>query len=228
ESLAFDPANEGDGAVRRESLAFDPANEGDGAVRQESLAFDPANEGDGASQQPDPIGKVIQNHRIGTPEQLNWNKVEENSPITVQQEQVNRQWINNLMSHCNSMEYIPVGGRLIHFIEAWRYIGADQLVMKGIKTYWKSTQSPIVLADNCKVPNQQRSKVSEAELSRLTQKELEDGIVEEVRREDLKWTNPCFAISKQEKGKWKKITDCRIHNKHLCSNHFIMEDIHTL
>ncbi|KAA6373328.1 MAG: hypothetical protein EZS28_031144, partial [Streblomastix strix] len=44
ESLAFDPANEGDGAVRRESLAFDPANEEDGAVRRESLAFDPANE----------------------------------------------------------------------------------------------------------------------------------------------------------------------------------------
>ncbi|KAA6364012.1 MAG: hypothetical protein EZS28_040461, partial [Streblomastix strix] len=43
-SLAFDPANEGDGAVRRESLAFDPANEGDGAVRRESLAFDPADE----------------------------------------------------------------------------------------------------------------------------------------------------------------------------------------
>jgi hypothetical protein len=57
------------------------------------------------------------------------------------------------MSHCNSMEYIPVGGRLIHFLEAWRYIRADQLVMKGIKAYWKSTQSPVILADNCKVPS---------------------------------------------------------------------------
>jgi hypothetical protein len=70
--------------------------------------------------------------------------------------------------------------------------------------------------------------VSETELSRLIQKELEDGIVEEVRREDLKWINPCFAIPKQEKGKWRKITDCRTLNKHLCSNHFIMEDIHIL
>ncbi|KAA6377937.1 MAG: hypothetical protein EZS28_026535 [Streblomastix strix] len=130
------------------------------------------------------------------------------------------------MSHCNSMENIPVGGRLIQFIEAWRYIKADKLVMMGIKSYWKSIQSPLILANNCKVPMKQRSKVSEAESSRLIQKELEDGIVDEVRREDLNWINPCFALPKQEKGKWREVTDSRIVNKHLCSNHFIMEDIH--
>ncbi|KAA6404084.1 MAG: hypothetical protein EZS28_000386 [Streblomastix strix] len=37
------------------------------------------------SQQPVPIGKVIQNHRVGTPEQLNWNDTEQNSLTTVQQ-----------------------------------------------------------------------------------------------------------------------------------------------
>jgi hypothetical protein len=49
-------------------------------------------------------------------------------------------------------------------------------------------------------------------LNQLIQKELEEDIIEEVEEKDLKWINPCFAIPKPGKNKWRKITDCSILN----------------
>lgn len=65
-------------------------------------------------------------------------------------------------------------------------------------------------------------------LESIINKELEDNIIKVVKEKELKWINPIFAISKKDKGKWRKIMDCSSLNRHLCCNHFKMEDIHTL
>ncbi|KAA6362755.1 MAG: hypothetical protein EZS28_041718, partial [Streblomastix strix] len=38
---------------------------------------------------------------------------------------------------------IPIGGRLTHFVDAWKLIGADALVTRGIKAFWIITQAPL-------------------------------------------------------------------------------------
>jgi hypothetical protein len=65
-------------------------------------------------------------------------------------------------------------------------------------------------------------------LESIINKELEDNIIKIVKKKELKWINPIFAIPKKGKGKWRKIMDCSSLNQHLCCNHFKMEDIHTL
>ncbi|KAA6393077.1 MAG: hypothetical protein EZS28_011395 [Streblomastix strix] len=111
-------------------------------------------------------------------------------------------WHKNLMTRCKIDNNFLIGGRLVNYIEEWKQINIDQMIMREIKAYWKSHLSLLILNPNCRVPIQRRSKQSEVILSQLMEKELEEQIIEEVFMEDLKWINPCFAIPKQEKGKW--------------------------
>ncbi|KAA6369594.1 MAG: putative reverse transcriptase [Streblomastix strix] len=123
---------------------------------------------------------------------------------------------------------IPIGGRLTHFIDAWKLIGADALVTRGIKAFWINTQAPQILERNMTNPVKIRSKDSQLTLYKLIEKELQEDIIEEVPLNQLKWIKPCFAIPKSEPGKWRKIMDCSLLNKFLCETHFIMEDVSNL
>ncbi|KAA6337379.1 MAG: hypothetical protein EZS28_052792, partial [Streblomastix strix] len=102
---------------------------------------------------------------------------------------------------------IPIGGRLTHFVEAWKLIGADAVVTRGIKAFWINTQAPQILEKNMTNPVKIRSKDSQLALGKLIEKELQEDIIEEVPLNQLKWINPCFAIPKSEPGKWRKIMD---------------------
>ncbi|KAA6402423.1 MAG: hypothetical protein EZS28_002056 [Streblomastix strix] len=99
---------------------------------------------------------------------------------------------------------------------------------KGTKAYWINKQAPQILELKITVPYQRRSKESEMALGLLTQKELQQDIVEEVSFNQLRQINPCFAIPKKDKGKWRKITDCSLFNQYLISLHFIIENIQSL
>ncbi|KAA6364619.1 MAG: hypothetical protein EZS28_039854, partial [Streblomastix strix] len=136
--------------------------------------------------------------------------------------------LNDLMTRCQKDNNIPIGGKLVNYIEKLKQINEDQMIMRGIKAYWKSFASPQILSQNCRIQTQHRSKESEVALSSIIQQELKEQVIEEVQMQDLKWINACFAILKQEKGKWRKITDCRILNSQLCSKYFVLEDMQIL
>ncbi|KAA6380867.1 MAG: hypothetical protein EZS28_023606 [Streblomastix strix] len=98
----------------------------------------------------------------------------------------------------------PIGGRLIHFLDIWKLIKAETLITReSIQRESRSTRSTNL--EGVAGGNSRRS------VSELTE-----------------WINPCFAIPKKDKGKWRKITDCSLLNEHLQSTHFIMEDIQGL
>ncbi|KAA6360215.1 MAG: hypothetical protein EZS28_044258, partial [Streblomastix strix] len=122
----------------------------------------------------------------------------------------------------------PIDRKLIHFLDVWKLIKADVLITRRIKAYWINKQASQIQELNMTVPNQRKSKQSELALRLLIQRELQEEIVDEVSFYQLKQINPCFAIPKKDKGKWRMITDCSLLNQHLLSSHFIMEDIQSL
>ncbi|KAA6392570.1 MAG: putative reverse transcriptase, partial [Streblomastix strix] len=126
---------------------------------------------------------------------------------------------SNLMTNRRNAD--PFSG----YVEAYQGRNTDH---QGYKEYRINKQLPSSLQSNMTIPNQNRSKQSQEALGLLTQKELQEEIVEEVSLNQPKWINPCFAIPKKDQGKQRKITDCSLLNKHLQSIHFIMEDIQSL
>ncbi|KAA6387988.1 MAG: hypothetical protein EZS28_016485 [Streblomastix strix] len=136
--------------------------------------------------------------------------------------------IKFLLEYHQTQTKWPIGRRLIHFLDIWKLTKAETLIISGIKAYWINKQSSSSLQSNMTIPIQNRSNVSQEALGLLTQKQLHEEIVEEVSLNQLKWINPSFAIPKKDQGKWRKIKDCSLLNKHLQSTHFIMEDIQSL
>ncbi|KAA6363349.1 MAG: hypothetical protein EZS28_041123, partial [Streblomastix strix] len=80
--------------------------------------------------------------------------------------------IKSLLEEHQHLANIPIGGRLTHFVEAWKLIGADALVTRGIKAFWINTQAPQILERNMTNPVKIRSKDSQLDPSKLIDKEL--------------------------------------------------------
>ncbi|KAA6374456.1 MAG: hypothetical protein EZS28_030017, partial [Streblomastix strix] len=120
--------------------------------------------------------------------------------------------IKSLLQEHQHPANIPTGGRLTHFVDAWKLIGVDALVTRGIKAFWINIQTPQIQEINMTNTVKIRSKDSQLALGKLIDKELQENIIEEVPFSQLKWINPCFAIPKGEPGKWRKIMNYLYYN----------------
>ncbi|KAA6385362.1 MAG: hypothetical protein EZS28_019110 [Streblomastix strix] len=98
----------------------------------------------------------------------------------------------------------------------------------GIQANWSYPGSTQYLESNKFIPQQRCSQIQDQALSNLLEKELREEIIDEVNQRDLSWINPIFYKYRKEKKKRRKITDCLNLNKSLISDHFQMEDVHTL
>ncbi|KAA6361671.1 MAG: putative reverse transcriptase [Streblomastix strix] len=136
--------------------------------------------------------------------------------------------IKSLLEEHQHAANISIGGRLTHFVDAWKLIGADALVTREIKAFWINIQALQILERNMINSVKIRSKDSQLALGKLIEKEFQEDIIEEVPFSQLKWINPSFAIAKSEPRKWRKIMDCSLLNKFLQATHFIMEDVSNL
>ncbi|KAA6373489.1 MAG: hypothetical protein EZS28_030986, partial [Streblomastix strix] len=144
------------------------------------------------------------------------------------EEEVQDTQIKSFLEEHQHSANIPIGGRLTHFVDAWKLIVVDALVTRGVKAFWINTQAPQILERNMSNPVKIRSKDRQLDPSKLIDKELHEDIIDEVPFSRLKWINPCFAILKSEPGKWRMIMDCSLLNKFFCATHLIMEDVSNL
>ncbi|KAA6359672.1 MAG: hypothetical protein EZS28_044801, partial [Streblomastix strix] len=87
--------------------------------------------------------------------------------------------IKSLLEEHQHPANIPIGGRLTHFVDVWKLIGADALVTRGIKAFWINTQAPQILERNMTNPVKIKSKDSQLALGKLIEKELLEDIIEE-------------------------------------------------
>ncbi|KAA6355700.1 MAG: putative Transposon Ty3-G Gag-Pol polyprotein, partial [Streblomastix strix] len=58
----------------------------------------------------------------------------------------------------------------------------------------------------------------------MLQEELQDGIIEEIPKEQVKWWNPTFLVPKPS-GEWRKILDASLQNEEIQPLHFQMNRV---
>ncbi|KAA6393446.1 MAG: hypothetical protein EZS28_011024 [Streblomastix strix] len=233
-------------AVCWESDSFDPAEDDNKTVCWEHVSFDPAKDVEraGCGDQGTTDLAINQDERAGCGDQGSTNvqqmkmkeqdvgikdpPIQTNTCITYHsgtEEEVPDAQIKALLEEHQHPANIPIGGRLTHFVDAWKLIGADALVTRCIKALEINTQAPQILERNMTNPVKIRSKDSQLALGKLIEKKIQNNVIKEILFSRLKWINSCFAILKSEPGKRKKIMDCSLLNGFLCAAHFIMEDV---
>ncbi|KAA6391777.1 MAG: putative reverse transcriptase [Streblomastix strix] len=123
----------------------------------------------------------------------------------------------------------PIDACLMNHLDAWRKIGAEQLLKQGIWVEWASPQSVKQLQNSINQSLQTTNYQQMTVLESLINNELQQKVIIEVKQEQLRWINLIFARSKKKgKGRWRKIMDSSELNKHLVSYDFKMDDIQTL
>jgi hypothetical protein len=116
-----------------------------------------------------------------------------------------------------------IAEKLLAAREAWREIGGEELVLRGITAEWKDEGSTERLRRKRRLINYNPSGAMAAALTKLLREEVEEGIVAEIPQEEAKWFNPTFLVPKKKKGEFRKILDCRELNEELEDIHFKME-----
>jgi ribonuclease HI len=117
----------------------------------------------------------------------------------------------------------PIAHKLLAAREAWKEIGGESLVLRGITAEWRDEDSPRRLERRRKVfgytPMGERVQI----FRNMLEEELREGIVVEIPEEEAKWFNATFLVPKKKKGQFRKILDCRELNEEIKDVHFKME-----
>ncbi|KAH7819578.1 putative Reverse transcriptase (RNA-dependent DNA polymerase) [Monocercomonoides exilis] len=113
-----------------------------------------------------------------------------------------------------------IGGRMEFFIEAWEKIGGAKLIKQGVHAMWKSKHMrkklrDMPFRDGAVHSNEEQRKA----FADLLKEQIETGIVEEIRPEEVRHRNNVFLIKKKS-GAWRQILDCRRLNAALIKTHF--------
>ncbi|KAA6358817.1 MAG: hypothetical protein EZS28_045656, partial [Streblomastix strix] len=218
-----------------EYAQFDPVKDGKKVEWWEHTFFDPEKD-DERTQQVDQVvnqeimtrinKRVLSTHLVGFPffKRVTNTCVIHDSGI----EDIQEIWINYQLEKHQYPENISIGGRLYNFIDAWKLIGADSLITKGINTFQIDTQAHYILEINTTNIMKIRSKDIELAQGKLILQEFQQDIIEKESVSQIKWVDPCFAIPKSVSGKWRKNIDCSLLNKFLCAKHYITEDFQSL
>ncbi|KAA6397710.1 MAG: putative Transposon Ty3-G Gag-Pol polyprotein, partial [Streblomastix strix] len=120
-----------------------------------------------------------------------------------------------------------IGGRLIYFLQKWKEINSEALILQGVQAIWKSKQSKQRLESMITQQPFRGSQIETNRMESIINQELEAGVIEEIKLNQAKWINRCFLIGKPD-GSFRKIVDCRKLNEELVSQHFKMENIQEL
>jgi ribonuclease HI len=111
---------------------------------------------------------------------------------------------------------------------AWREIGAEDLLLRGITAEWKDEGSEQRLQQRERVAPYRPPRALAPEFEALLEEEIREGVVKEIEEEEVKWVNPTFLVPKARTGKYRKILDCRLLNEELRTVHFKMESPETV
>ncbi|KAG1256981.1 hypothetical protein G6F68_009526 [Rhizopus microsporus] len=119
---------------------------------------------------------------------------------------------------------IPPGGRLQHFISAWKSSTSHKwpisVIEQGYKIQWSS--KPIPWAAR----NYQASEMEQKHAHEAVHKFLESGVIEKSPSQDDRFLSNLFTI--QEKDKIRPILDCKRINAFIQCQHFKIEGVPAL
>ncbi|KAH7830343.1 uncharacterized protein MONOS_16220 [Monocercomonoides exilis] len=113
-----------------------------------------------------------------------------------------------------------IGGRTALFYSAWKRIGGEKLISRGVQSMWKSKQarkslSQVQFRDGALLLNQQKIQ----EFKTILEEQIRTGVVIPMEQKDVKYRNNVFLIQKKS-GSWRQILDCRKLNAAVKRTHF--------
>jgi hypothetical protein len=120
--------------------------------------------------------------------------------------------------------HFGVGGKLLRHLQAWRDIGGDYLIRRGMYADWVGALPPH--QNRTAFRKEYRGVMHTRYLAQL-QEELQQGIIQEVHIDQCLWLSPTFLVPKPG-GEWRKVMDCRQLNLYLRKRKFKMEDQRTV
>ncbi|KAA6364063.1 MAG: putative Transposon Ty3-I Gag-Pol polyprotein, partial [Streblomastix strix] len=117
-----------------------------------------------------------------------------------------------------------LGGKLRRCITAWETINCKDFIQKGFYLIFKDNNSQERLKQAIAQSPFQRNQTEMQAYKTMLQEELQEGIIEEIPKEQVKWWNPTFMVPKPS-GEWRKIQDASLLNEEIQPLHFQMNGV---
>ncbi|KAA6384268.1 MAG: putative Transposon Ty3-G Gag-Pol polyprotein [Streblomastix strix] len=116
------------------------------------------------------------------------------------------------------------GGKLMRYITAWEIINCKDFLHKGFYLIFKDNNSQERLLQAIAQCPLQCNQTEMLAYKAMLQEELQNGIIEEIPKEQVKWQNPTFLVPKPS-GEWRKILDASLLNEEIQLLHFQMNGV---
>ncbi|KAA6381066.1 MAG: putative Transposon Ty3-G Gag-Pol polyprotein [Streblomastix strix] len=117
-----------------------------------------------------------------------------------------------------------LGGKLMRYITAWETINCRDFIQKGFYLIFKDNNSQERLQQTIAQCPFQGNQTEMQAYKAMLQEELQEGIIEEILKELVKWWNPTFLVPKPS-GEWRKILDASLLNEEIQPLHFQMKGV---
>ncbi|KAA6390571.1 MAG: hypothetical protein EZS28_013903 [Streblomastix strix] len=144
--------------------------------------------------------------------------IEKRSALMITASQKRKERIGELIykENINGM-----GGKTKRFKQIWEQIGKEEFINTGFYLRFKDYNSQQRLEENRMIISFKGTYEEKKAYQEMLREELEEGIVEPIQQDQVKWWNPTFLIKKPNET-WRKILDASKLNKEIEKLHFKM------
>ncbi|KAA6369105.1 MAG: hypothetical protein EZS28_035366, partial [Streblomastix strix] len=113
-----------------------------------------------------------------------------------------------------SVQQQQLGGKLMKYITAWEIINCKDFIQKRFYLIFKDyncQERHYQIIPQCPF---QENRTEMHAYKAMLEEELQEGIIEEIPKEQVKWWNTTFLIPKPS-GEWRKILDASLLNEEI-------------
>ncbi|KAA6364088.1 MAG: hypothetical protein EZS28_040385 [Streblomastix strix] len=114
--------------------------------------------------------------------------------------------------------------KLMRYIPAWETISCKDFIQKGFYLIFKDNNSQKRLQQTIAQCPFQGNQTEMQAYKAMLYEELQDGIIEEIPKELVKWWNPTFLVPKPS-GEWRQILEASLLNEEIQPLHFQMNGV---
>ncbi|KAA6403422.1 MAG: putative Transposon Ty3-G Gag-Pol polyprotein [Streblomastix strix] len=117
-----------------------------------------------------------------------------------------------------------MGGKTKRFIQTWKQIGKEEIIITGFYLRFKDQNSQQRLVESKMIIPFRGTQEEKKVYQEMLKEELEEGVVIPIQQNQVKWWNHTFLIKKPN-GTWRKILDASKLNKKIEKLHFKMHGL---
>lgn len=156
---------------------------------------------------------------------------EEEEDLSEEEEQIPRQhWDTQTLAQHQEPKELWMrnkhwhGGRVAHFKQEWRLLGAPESMLEGMTAEWKKDTSWTQAAEKGKLMPRQTFWPHEEHINQCVQEMLDSRCVKRIQAQDARWIHPIHVVPKPG-GKVRFILDCSKMNDLISDRKFKQENL---